>query len=566
MKANVTKQQICEQLVKVFASAADSAVYNSDHEQYQGLCGWCGVMSPLSRPAYIKEFGAAAVMEVETAARAELAARRKEYDASDWAKYKDQADRHKADGEPVPAVGQMVWGLCSWLKSDGGKGFIEEIKNQEICNNSDDTGAHVRPVLMKVDKVVTVTADELDRPGLADELAAAGDLPGGCTYEEDERLKLVAPYNMSYTHVTAVTDDTRYYYIESEGYSYARYIAFSGNWKTFFAGQLAAYRQKVAQEKAAKEKELQEEYECEKAAYIDRCKKWENLMQPVTDLEKQFRAANYGTAEYKAVSRKLNTVRRANILVMCRAAFPGVKFSLTQNKGWGESWNLSYTDGPTQKAFMETVDLGLFVTHYDTFCGYDDTTDMAYIDSDFIGFARKYMGSNGAKGVKVERKMSDETRAELRAKALQSVPGLTEGDSIHRDRLTDEQREAICQLVGLDWSRMWISPEGLALEMFEKLDLYTRPELSPKKAKSGDRQAPAVANGETCTDAQFGTLTAEEYSEKATVVRGYTDEQYTELVAMGGRYNRRLTGGPGIIFSTKKHGAEITEYIARHTA
>ena len=87
MKANVTKQQICEQLVKVFASAADSAVYNSDHEQYQGICGWCGVMAPLSRPAYIKEFGAAAVMEAETAARAELAARRKEYAASDWAKY-----------------------------------------------------------------------------------------------------------------------------------------------------------------------------------------------------------------------------------------------------------------------------------------------------------------------------------------------------------------------------------------------------------------------------------------------------------------------------------------------
>ncbi len=566
MKANVTKQQICEQLVKVFASAADSAVYNSDHEQYQGICGWCGVMAPLSRPAYIKEFGTAAVMEAETAARAELAARRKEYAASDWAKYKDQAARHKADGEPVPAVGQMVWGLCSWLKCDGGKGFIDEIENQEICNNSDDTGAHVRPALLKVDKVVTVTADELDRPGLADELTAGGDMPGGCTYEEDDRLKMVAPYNMSYTHVTAVTDGTRYYYIDSEGYNYARYIAFPGQWQTFFAPQLEAYRQKVAAEKAAKEKAEQEEHDRQKAAYIDRCKKWKNLMQPVTDLEKQFRAANYGTAEYKAIKRKLNTVRRANILAMCRAAFPGVKFSLKKNDGWGESWNLTYTDGPTKKAFMDAVDLDLFITHYDTFCSYDDTTDTAYIDSDFIGFARKYMGSSGDKGVKVEREMSDETRATLRAKALQTVPGLIEGDNIHRDRLTDEQREAICQLVGLDWSRMWITPEGLALEMFEKLDLYTRPEISPKKAKLGDRQAPAVANGETCTDAQSGTLTAEEYSEKATVVRGYTDEQYTELVAMGGRYNRRLAGGPGIIFSTKKHGAEITEYIARHTA
>ena len=565
MEANVTKQQLCEQLVKVFASAAESAAYNSDHEQYQGLCGWCGVMAPSSRPAYIKEFGAASVMEAETAARAELAARRKEYAASEWAKYKDQADRHKADGEPEPAVGQMVWGLCSWLKCDGGKGFMGEIENQEICNNSDDAGAHVRPALLKVDKVVTVTAAELDRPGLADELTAGGDMPGGCTYEEDNRLKLIAPYNMSYTHVTAVTDGTRFYYIDSEGYNYARYIAFPGQWQTFFAPQLAAYRQKVADEKAAKEKTEQEEHEKAKAAYIDRCKKWEKLMQPVTDLEKQFRAANYGTAEYKAKSRKLNTVRRANILAMCRAAFPGVKFSLTQNKGWGESWNLTYTDGPTLGAFKKAVDLDLFATHYDTFNAYDDSSDVVYKDPDFIGFARKYMGSSGDKGVKVEREMSDETRATLRAKALQTVPGLIEGDNIHRDRLTDEQREAICQLVGLDWSRIWISPEGLALEMFDKLDLYT-PKISPKTAKADAGTHREASADEQHTQAPSGTLKAEKYSERATVVRGYDDEQYKELTAMGGKYNRRLQGGSGIIFSTKKHGAAIAEYIARHTA
>ena len=566
MKAKVTSEQLRERLVKVFASAAESAAYNSENEQYQGICGWCGVMAPLSRPAYIKEFGAAAVMEAETAARAELAARRKEYAASDWAKYKAQADRHKADGEPVPAVGQMVWGLCSWLKCDGGRGFIDELENQEICNNSDDMDTHVRPVLLKVDKVITVTADEIDRPGLADELTAGGDMPGGCTYEEDDRLKLIAPYNMSYTHVTAVTDGTKYFYIDSEGYNYARYIAFPGQWQTFFAPQLEAYRQEVARKKAAKEKAEQEEHEKAKAAYIGRCKKWGNLMQPVTDLEKQLRAANYGTAESKAISRKLNTVRRANILAMCRAAFPGLKFSLKQNKGWGESWNLTYTDGPTLGAFKKAVDLDLFATHYDTFNSYDDSSDVVYKDSDFIGFARKYMGSNGTKGVKVEREMSDETRAALRAKALQTVPGLTEGDSIHRDRLTGEQDEAICQLVGLDWSRMWISPEGLALEMFEKLDLYTRPENSPKAAKADAQAYREASTDEQHAQAPSGTLTAEEYGERATVVRGYDDTQYKELIVMGGKYNRRLQGGPGIIFSTKKHGAEIAEYIARHTA
>lgn len=562
----VTVNEIREQLVKVFASTPETATYNSKNEQYIMLCGWCGMNSPVSRPAYIKRFGTAAVMEAESGARAELDALRKEYAASDWAKYQAAADLHAADGQKVPAVGQMVWALCSWLKCDGGHGFIDEIENQEFCNNSDDTRVHVRRALMKVDKVVTVTADELDRAGLADELAAAGDLPGGCTYEEDDRLKIVAPYNMSYTHVTAVTDGARYYYIDSEGYNYARYIALPEKWQTMFAPQLAAYRQKAADEKAAKEKEQQEEHDRQMAAYIDRCKKWENLMQPVTELEKLFRAADYGTAEYKSINRKLNNTRRANILAMCRAAFPGVKFSLTQNKGWGESWNLTYTDGPTEADFMAAVDLDLFMTHYDTFNGWDDSSDTEYIDSDFISFARKYMGSCGDKGVKVEREMSDQTCADLTAKVLQTVPGMTEKDSIHRDKLTDEQRDAIDNLVGLDWGRMWITTEGLAREMFEKLDLYTRPEKPQKTADTCDVSRPEASGKEQHNTESSGILTAEEYSERATVVRGYTDAQYKELTDMGGKYNRRLKGGPGIIFSTKKHGAAVAEYIARHTA
>jgi len=469
-----TFDEIKKQLTTIFADPAKTATYNSKNEQFVMLCGWCGTNSPVSRPAFIRRFGETTMIEAEKAARADLDTWRKEYAASEWATYQDAADRHKADGEPVPAVGQMVWGLCSWLKCDGGKGFLDELENQEICNNSDDARDHVRPALMRVTKVVTVTADELDRPGLADELAAGGDFPGGCTYEEDERIKLVAPYNLSYMHVTAVTDGVRYYYIDTEGYDYARYVAFPGNWQKFFADQLAAYRQKVAQKKAAQKKEQQEEHAHKKAAYIDRCKKWENLMQPVSDLEKQLKGAKYGTAEYKAINRKLNTVRRTNILSMCRAAFPGVKFSLTQNKGWGESWNLTYTDGPTVEAFKKAVNLDLFITHYDTFDGMTDCADTEYIDKDFTDFAMKYMGSKGTKGVKVDREMGDTIHLELRRKILQSLPGLSETGSIHRDELTGEQRNAVCQLVGPYWQRMWISVDGLAAELFDKLDIYTQ--------------------------------------------------------------------------------------------
>ena len=55
MKA--TLNQIVENLVTVLTDKAQRAQYYSDNEQYICMCGWCGTMSPVSRPAYIKTFG-----------------------------------------------------------------------------------------------------------------------------------------------------------------------------------------------------------------------------------------------------------------------------------------------------------------------------------------------------------------------------------------------------------------------------------------------------------------------------------------------------------------------------
>ena len=55
MKA--TFNAIAKQLATVFADKAESAQYYSDNAQYIGMCGWCGNMSPVSRPAYFETFG-----------------------------------------------------------------------------------------------------------------------------------------------------------------------------------------------------------------------------------------------------------------------------------------------------------------------------------------------------------------------------------------------------------------------------------------------------------------------------------------------------------------------------
>lgn len=55
-------------------------------------------------------------------------------------------------------------------------------------------------------------------------------------------------------------------------------------------------------------------------------------------------------------------------------------------------------------------------------------------------------------------------------------------------------------------------------------------------------------------------LTIEEYSEKAIVVRGDTKEHRDELKLLGGKWNDRLRGGPGWIFS-KKFESKVEKYV-----
>lgn len=116
MKA--TFNNIVENLVKVLTDKAESAQYYSDNEQYTGICGWCGVMSPASRPAYIKTFGKDTTEAAEAKAREIIAEKEAARQRTKYAEHAQEADRL----EGVPAVGGFFWADNSGLKCDGGRG------------------------------------------------------------------------------------------------------------------------------------------------------------------------------------------------------------------------------------------------------------------------------------------------------------------------------------------------------------------------------------------------------------------------------------------------------------
>nr|DAN13040.1 MAG TPA: Large polyvalent protein associated domain 29 [Caudoviricetes sp.] len=406
---NVPLNVIADNLSKVFTDKAQSAQYYSDNEQYICLCGWCGPMSPISRPAYVKTFGKATTEAAEVAARELIANKEAVRQRTKYAEHAKEADRL----EGVPAVGGFFWTDNSGLKCDGGRGLFEELHALNYYTDAQNTPAR----LCCVGEIIRVSEEDFSRPALADELVQANTLQGFSRSEDvDDSEDMTAIYNDPEKLATfytvgalVVSPSGKYYLIDSEGYNYARYIYVPIEWPELLADEVASVKAEEDARKAEEERQEAEAKAQRLAQYRARCAKWSHLMQDVRPLE----------ADPKTTSRQLMNARKANILAMCRAAFPGVKFSLKVRHGWGADFELSWTDGPTVEEFNEKTDFALFCRCRDTFDGWDDSTGVDY--AEFADFARLTMGSNGG-DIKLERVMSDEARAELLAQIFAVVP------------------------------------------------------------------------------------------------------------------------------------------------
>lgn len=436
MKA--TFKNIVENLVKVLTDKAESAQYYSDNEQYICLCGWCGTMSPVSRPAYYKTFGKDTTEAAEAKAHEIIAEKEAARQRTKYAQHAQEADRL----EGVPAVGGFFWADNSGLKCDGGRGLFEELHALNYYTDAQNTPAR----LCCVSEVIRVSEEDFARPALADELVQARALQG-CSRSEDvdeddntyynDPEKLETFYTVG---ALVVSPSGKYYLIDSEGYSYARYIYVPIEWPVMLADEVASVKAEEEARKAAEERQAAEEKAQRLAKYRARCAKWSPLMRNVEKMEQD------GTVS----ARKIDNARKSNILAMCAAAFPGVKFAVSVRRGWGADFELSWTDGPTVEEFNDKTDLNLFCSRRDTFDGWDDSTGVDY--AEFAEFARLTMGSNGG-DIKTVREMSDEARAELLAQIFAAVPaadnrnkyGYTEAYTY-----TNKEAEAVAAALGVD--------------------------------------------------------------------------------------------------------------------
>lgn len=478
-------------------------------------------MSPVSRPAYIKTFGKATTEQAEAKAREIIAEKEAARQRTRYAQHAHEADRL----EGVPAVGGFFWADNSGLKCDGGRGLFEEL--HALTYYTDAQNAPAR--LCCVGQIINVSEADFARPDLADKLVIRHNLQGFCRSEDvDDSEDMNAVYNDPEKLATfytvgalVVSPSGKYYLIDSEGYNYARYIYVPIEWPVMLADEVASVKAKEEARKAEEEHQAAEEKAQRLAKYRARCAKWSPLMRNVEKMEQD------GTA----TARKIDNARKANILAMCVAAFPGVKFSVSVRRGWGADFDLTWTDGPTVEEFNDKTDLNLFCSRRDTFNGWDDSTDVVF--AEFAEFARLTMGSNGG-DIKTNREMSDEARAELLAQIFGVVPAADDRNKYGYTEAytyTAQEAEAVAAALDVDVFDIFAhgyteNAETIARRAWNVRSYTKTTTPEPTDPKPGKAQAkaenteaaPAQDAAQTDTDAPSEGLQLVETAEGVAVI------------------------------------------------
>lgn len=209
-----------------------------------------------------------------------------------------------------------------------------------------------------------------------------------------------------------------------------------------------------------------------------------------------------------------------NLRELLKKEFPGIKFSVRKD-GSGDTVNITWTDGPTRKMVDEIA--GQFEGR--RFNGMEDCEEI--VSSDFTDL----FGSLGY--IFTEREYSEEVMERERMKVIEDYPLLADG----KDHNRNEFESIKASEAGINY---WFSLNSVIRHRLWEIDLTEQ----PAKTKIGNL---ITAVG----------LTVIDYSDKSIAVIGDTKAVKDRLREMGGRFNARLSCGPGWIFSKSKKD-EIT--------
>lgn len=216
-----------------------------------------------------------------------------------------------------------------------------------------------------------------------------------------------------------------------------------------------------------------------------------------------------------------------NVRAYLRHLFPGERYSVRKD-GYDKAY-VSWKDGRSEAEVQKVLDIWQ-TGHSDPSGDYWDDTDSAFT-SLYGGFSY---------GVDADRTLTEEGERRIADDLRARFPEIPEEgrtlEAWRYDRLGD-----VLDYFGIehryDLHLDYLSIDSLLYYAKRRISL----EAPSKEAPKGEADAP-----------KGGDVTVEEYSEKAIVVRGDTRPLADVLKDLGGRFNARLQGGAGWIFSKRK--------------
>lgn len=379
----------------------DGERWNGTNPMYEGMCGWCGVMSPMNRPAFVAKFGESFTKAAEDEARRILAARADFWENSKAKGYEAQANELVCATPSIFNVGDFVWGIMDGLKCDH-ENLCRTIRNL-IEEKAESKDGELKARLCKITRIEEVEDIEQYVNTILNGWRPQGEEGGsGSDDVSDEEIgklgekfsSLTAEQKRTfYTLAVLVRDKQgKYFLIDPEGYDYPRYVILPKVWERMYAETVESIKAEIAAEKEAAAKVKAEKEAAARAAYDARCAKWAGMMEELPE--------NLKKNAYNSAYRKIG---KRNVLKMAKAAFPWVRFSVSYDGGWGTGYVLKWKNGPTVAEVKEKTDFGLFKPWEDTFNGMEDYADS--VSAKFTDFSDKFGGVGN--GVKCEREECD---------------------------------------------------------------------------------------------------------------------------------------------------------------
>lgn len=339
-----------EHVVKAM-EGKDGEQWEGEHPMYQGVLGWNGPMSPMNRPAFVKQFGEENTKMIEAAARKVLADRSAFWQNSKAKGYEAQADALMTADPATYKEGDFVWGVMDGCKCDH-----EDLRKvvKHIIDDEAEGQANVR--LCRIIRIEEVENIEANMKTLMRDWKPQENEGGSNSDDvtEEEVGKMWEKYSQLtdeqkrtfYTLAVLIRDRKgKFVLIDPEGYSYPRYAILPKNWRTMYAGTAAEIEAEIKAAKEAAEAAAKQAEEDHKRKYAEECAEARRRFSYIPCPKKDDTWLRTGD-----VSRNLRAILKRE--------FPGVKFTVhSDTYSMGDSVHVRWVDGPDRDAVQGIVDI-----------------------------------------------------------------------------------------------------------------------------------------------------------------------------------------------------------------